>query len=97
MDKTKTNVSPKYQVPDQTKARVREFMEDFLKKQDISKSALARLMQDKLGRSGSKSSLMDKFARASFQLSEVMEILDLFGGELKIIQKEPIEGFENKH
>ena len=82
---------PKYIVPDQVKDRVKAFMNDFMEANNLTKKGLAELMQDKLGRSGCRTSLVKKFSKATFQLSEVMEILDLFGYELKIVPKVPIE------
>lgn len=40
--------------------------------------------------------MLDKFNRALFKLSEVMEIADLFGYELKFVKKEAIEDFEKE-
>jgi len=82
---------PKYIVPDQVKDRVKAFMNDFMEANNLTKKGLAELMQDKLGRSGCRTSLVKKFSKATFQLSEVMEILDLFGYELKIVPKRAIE------
>ena len=85
---------PKYIVPDQVKDRVKAFMNDFMEANNLTKKGLAELMQDKLGRSGCRTSLVKKFSIATFQLSEVMEILDLFGYELKIVPKRAIEHVE---
>ena len=85
---------PKYIVPDQVKDRVKAFMNDFMEANKLTKKGLAELMQDKLGRSGCRTSLVKKFSKATFQLSEVMEILDLFGYELKIVPKRAIEHAE---
>ena len=71
-------------------------MNDFMKEQNITKSALAELMHEKLGRSGCRPSLVKKFSNATFQLAEVMEILDLFNYELKIVPKNEIEAPSNK-
>ena len=87
---------PKYIVPDQVKDRVKAFMNDFMEANNLTKKGLAELMQDKLGRSGCRTSLVKKFSKATFQLSEVMEILDLYGYELKIVPKEQVEGTEEK-
>ena len=86
---------PKYIVPDQVKDRVKAFMNDFMEANNLTKKGLAELMQDKLGRSGCRTSLVKKFSKATFQLSEVMEILDLFGYELKIVPKSEIEHDES--
>ena len=85
---------PKYIVPDQVKDRVKAFMNDFIEANNLTKKGLAELMQDKLGRSGCRTSLVKKFSKATFQLSEVIEILDLFGYELKIVPKRAIEHVE---
>lgn len=85
---------PKYIVPGQVKDRVKAFMNDFMEANNLTKKGLAELMQDKLGRSGCRTSLVKKFSKATFQLSEVMEILDLFGYELKIVPKRAIEHAE---
>ncbi len=87
---------PKYIVPDQVKDRVKAFMNDFMEANNLTKKGLAELMQDKLGRSGCRTSLVKKFSKATFQLSEVMEILDLFGYELKIVPKRAIEAPESE-
>lgn len=87
---------PKYIVPDQVKDRVKAFMNDFMEANNLTKKGLAELMQDKLGRSGCRTSLVKKFSKATFQLSEVMEILDLYGYELKIVPKMAIEGSEKQ-
>ena len=85
---------PKYIVPDQVKDRVKAFMNDFMEANNLTKKGLAELMQDKLGRSGCRTSLVKKFSKATFQLTEVMEILDLFDYELKIVPKRAIEHAE---
>ena len=95
MRKAKIKVPPKYKVPDEIRSRVRDFMNNFMKEQNMTKSALAELMHEKLGRSGCRPSLVKKFSNATFQLAEVMEILDLFNYELKIVPKTEIEQLEN--
>ena len=96
MRKAKIKVPPKYKVPDEIRSRVRDFMNNFMKEQNMTKSALAELMHEKLGRSGCRPSLVKKFSKATFQLSEVIEILDLFDCKLKIVPKTSIEASENK-
>lgn len=95
MRKAKPKIPPKYKVPDEIRSRVRNFMNGFMKEQNMTKSALAELMHKKLGRSGCRPSLVKKFSNATFQLAEVMEILDLFNYELKIVPKTEIEQLEN--
>ena len=96
MKKTKIKVPPKYKVPDEIRNMVKDFMNGFMKEQNMTKSALAELMHEKLGRSGCRPSLVKKFSNATFQLSEVIEILDLFDCKLKIVPKTSIEAAENK-
>lgn len=96
MRKAKIKVPPKYKVPDEIRNRVKDFMNGFMKEQNMTKSALAELMHEKLGRSGCRPSLVKKFSNATFQLSEVIEILDLFDCKLKIVPKTSIEAAENK-
>ncbi len=88
---------PKYTVPDEIKKRVQDFMNEFMDSQKLTKAGLARILEEKLGRSGCRTNLVKKFSKATFQLSEVIEILDLFDCELKIVSKKLIEDFENKH
>jgi len=71
-------------------------MNTFLQEQNISKPKLAMLLHERFGRSSCRTSMLDKFNRASFKLSEVMEIADLFGYELKFVKKEAIEDFEKE-
>lgn len=87
---------PKYIVPDQIKKRVQYFMNDFMDTQNLTKAGLARILEEKLGRSGCRTNLVKKFSKATFQLSEIIEILDLFNCELKIVPKTEIETPGNK-
>ena len=87
---------PKYIVPDQIKKRVKYFMNDFMDTQNLTKAGLARILEEKLGRSGCRTNLVKKFSKATFQLSEIIEILDLFNCELKIVPKTEIETPGNK-
>ena len=87
---------PKYIVPDQIKKRVQDFMNDFMDTQNLTKAGLARILEEKLGRSGCRTNLVKKFSKATFQLSEVIEILDLFDCKFKIVPKTSIEAAENK-
>ena len=92
---TLPNNYTKYIVPDEVKNRVIQFMEKFLKDNNLTKKGLAQMMQEKLGRSGCRESLVKKFTKGTFQLSEVMEILDMFDYELQIVPKRAIEGGES--
>ena len=54
------------------------------------------MLNEAYGRSASVSNLLNKLARSSFKLTELMDIADLFGYEIKFIKKEPIEGSKDK-
>lgn len=94
MTTNKTNKLNVYKVPERMKKKVRAFLNDFLKEHDISKPEVIKKMSAEYGRTTSKAAFYDKFTRASFKLVEVMEILDLFGYELKIVSKRAIEHAE---
>ena len=68
---------PKYVVPDRIKIRVRNFMNDFLTEQGQTKAGLATLMQEKLGRSGCRPSLVKKNVKLSAK--PLTEILGFWG------------------
>ena len=86
-----------YKVSEEQKERIRKLVKDFLKEQKISVYKLAKMLNESYGRSASVSNLMNKFARATFKTSELMDIAELFGYELKIVPKTPIEAHENNN
>ena len=71
-------------------------MRGFLQEQETSVYKLAKMLNEAYGRSASVSNLLNKLARSSFKLTELMDIADLFGYEIKFIKKEPIEGLKDK-
>lgn len=92
---TKNTQSAKYQVPNELKERASNFIKDFMKSKNVNASMLAQMLKAlDSNRSDSRTNILNKLARASFQLTEVMQILDLFNCELKIVPKTPIEGYE---
>ena len=84
-----------YKVSEEQKERIRKLVKNFLKEQNISVYKLAKMLNESYGRSASVSNLMNKFARATFKTSELMDIAELFGYELKFVPKTPIEGDKN--
>lgn len=98
MKKITRNVQPaKYQVPDELKERASTFIKDFMKEKNVNASRLAQMLKEAdSNRSDSRTNILNKLARASFQLTEVMQILDLFNCELKIVPKTSIEDHECK-
>lgn len=97
MEKSKKNTqSAKYQVPEELKERASNFIKDFMKAKNVNASKLAQMLKElDSNRSDSRTNILNKLARASFQLTEVMQILDLFDCELKIVSKNLIEGHED--
>lgn len=69
----------KYKVPNEVKEQVRVLIKDFMEKENISLKELAAKLEEKYGRSGSSSNLMNKIHRASFSLTEFIQILEAYG------------------
>ncbi len=88
--------TPKYMATDERKEQTRRLVKDFLQEQNTSVYRLARLLNESYGRSASDSNILNKLNRASFKVTELMDIADLFGYEIKFIKKEPIEGSKDK-
>lgn len=86
--------TPKYIATDERKEQARRLVKDFLQEQNTSVYRLARMLNKRYGRSASDSNLLNKLTRASFKQTELMDIAELFGYELKFVKKEPIEGQE---
>lgn len=84
-----------YNASEEQKEQVRMLIKDFLKEHDTSIYKLAKMLNEKYGRSASVSNILNKLARSSFKVTELMDIVALFDCELKIVPKNPIEGHEN--
>ena len=97
MKKTENNKSSKYQVPEALKKQASDFIKNFMNEQGVNASKLAIMLNELDNkRSSSRTNILNKLARASFQLTEVMQIVDMFGYELRIMPKPLIEVHENK-
>lgn len=83
-----------YKVSDEQKERIRTLVKDFLKEQNISVYKLAKMLNERYGRSGSVSNILNKLSRATFKISELMDIAELFDYEVKFVPKNPIEGHQ---
>lgn len=83
-----------YNASEEQKEQVRMLIKDFLKEHDTSIYKLAKMLNEKYGRSASVSNILNKLARSSFKVTELMDIVALFDCELKIIPKSSIEGHE---
>lgn len=88
--------TPKYIATDERKEQARRLVKDFLQEQNISIYRLARMLNEKYGRSASDSNLLNKLSRSSFKVTELMDIAELFGYEIKFVPKTQIEGHEDK-
>lgn len=86
---------PKYIVTEERKEQARRLVKTFLNENNTSVYRLARELNKRYGRSASDSNLQNKLARASFKITELMDIAELFGYELKFVPKSSIEGHEN--
>ncbi len=90
-----------YKVSEEQKERIRRLVKDFLQEQNTSVYKLAKMLNERYGRSGSVSNLLNKLARSTFKISELMDIADLFGYEIKFVKKQPTEdiheNIQNKH
>lgn len=84
MDKKQT---PKYDFPQDVKERARTLLKEFLKEQNVSVPELAQMLSTEYDRPESRTNLLNKFARASFKLVDVIEIADLFGYEIELVKK----------
>ena len=80
-----------YNATNERKEQARRLVKEFLKQNDISILKLARLLNEKYGRSASAPNIMNKLARSSFKVTELMDIAELFDYELKIVPKTLIE------
>lgn len=87
--------TPKYQASEEQKEQARRLVKEFLKEKNVSILQLAKLLNKKYGRSASAPNIMNKLARSSFKVTELIDIVDLFGYELKIVPKTSIEGMNN--
>lgn len=85
---------PKYEVPEEVKKRARELLLNFMQEQNIKPPALAIKCKEVYGRSDSRTSMLNKIKRASFKLTEIMQIADMFGYEIKFVKKQAIEQHE---
>lgn len=94
-DNKKDATRGKYQVPEDIKERARSLVKDFMTKHGVNASGLAlKLKELDANRSDSRTNILNKLARASFQLTELIQIADLFDCELKIVPKTLIEPHE---
>jgi len=85
-----------YEPPEEQKERIRTLIKEFLQEQNTSVYKLAKMLNETYGRSGSVSNLLNKIARSTFKISELMDIADLFGYEIKFVKKQAIEGKNSK-
>ncbi|MBR1619748.1 LLM class flavin-dependent oxidoreductase [bacterium] len=75
-----------YKPSEEQKERIRRLVKGFLQEQNTSVYKLAQMLEKTYGRSGSVSNLLNKLSRATFKISELMDIADLFGYEIKFVK-----------
>ncbi len=83
--------TPKYIATEERKEQARRLVKDFLQEQNTSVYRLARMLNEVYGRSASDSNLLNKLARSSFKVTELMDIAELFDYEIKFVPKNLIE------
>lgn len=88
--------TPKYIATEERKEQARRLVKKFLQEQNTSVYRLARMLNEAYGRSASDSNLLNKLSRSSFKVTELMDIAELFGYEVKFVKK-AIEGHENNN
>lgn len=88
--------TPKYIATEERKEQARRLVKEFLREQNTSVYRLARMLNEAYGRSASDSNLLNKLSRSSFKVTELMDIAELFGYEVKFVKK-AIEGHENNN
>ena len=88
--------TPKYIATEERKEQARRLVKKFLQEQNTSVYRLARMLNKTYGRSASDSNLLNKLSRSSFKVTELMDIAELFGYEVKFVKK-AIEGHENNN
>lgn len=76
-----------YNATEEQKEQARKLIKDFLQEQNTSIYKLAKMLNETYGRSASVSNLLNKLARSSFKLTELMDIADLFGYEIGFVKK----------
>ena len=82
-----------YNATNERKEQARRLVKDFLQENNTSILKLAKLLNEKYGRSASAPNIMNKLSRSSFKVTELMDIAELFGYEVKFVKK-AIEGHE---
>ena len=83
-----------YNATEDKKEQARVLIKEFLKENNTSIYKLADMLHKTYGRSASVSNILNKLARSSFKLTELMDIADLFGYEIKFVKKQAIESHE---
>jgi len=89
--------TPKYIATDEQKEQARQLIKDFLKEQNTSVYKLAKILNEKYGRSASVSNLLNKLSRSSFKVVELMDIVDAFDYEIKFVPKSCDRGHEKNN
>ena len=87
--------TPKYIATDERKEQARRLVKDFLQEKHTSIYRLSKMLNEKYGLSASDSNLLNKLARSSFKVTELMDIAELFDYEIKFVPKTSIEGHAN--
>ena len=83
-----------YNATVECREQARSLIKRLLEQEGVSIYKLAKLLNERDGRSSSASNLFNKLTRASFKVTELMDIVDVLGYEIQLVPKTPIEGVE---
>lgn len=87
-DIQKKEIAPKHEVSEKYKEETRQLLKNFFNSLDLKTvGAMALYIEKNCNRTESRVNLTKKFARASFKMSEVLEILATSGHTLEIVRK----------
>lgn len=72
--------------------KLRDKLKELMKEQGLDAQGLAdKLKENYIGYSDSRTNMLNKLRRATIKYTEVVQIMDVLGYELKLVPKTPIE------
>ena len=86
-----------YNATEECREGARSLIKRLLEQEGVSIYKLAKLLNERYGRSSSPSNLFNKITRSSFKVTELMDIADVLGYEIQFVPKTSIEGVEKSH
>ena len=72
--------------------KLRDKLKELMKEQGLDAQGLAdKLKENYIGYSDSRTNMLNKLRRATIKYTEVVQIMDVLGYDLKLVPKTPIE------